>query len=230
MNKIIFATALFTLFPIIPGSAYCADQNETNVSSNPAARAAEIKSWRDQCNDPDYDLRLAYLEQAIATKDVTIQRLCIKAALESDNAEVKNLGLRAALASTDKIFFSASLPVQIEKELSLAGNNEDKVKRVQERWEYRGYQWIKQGFSFFIQSASIANGESEWYPLVKNSVPRDKTTKANIIGNQIRWSGEMDFDNNWDCDLNVELSPGSMLTGKLQCRDMEPYPITAKLL
>jgi hypothetical protein len=229
VNKKVLYLALAAIFLFKTQCVVAAPSNEEN-QSNPNARAAEIKSWRDQCNDPDYDLRLAYLEQALKTKDVTIERLCIKAALESDNAEVKNLGLRAAIASTDKIYLSASMPEKVEKELTLSGNNEDKIKKVHELWEYRLYQWIKEGFSFNIQSASIAKGESEWYPLVKNSTPHDKTTKANIVGKQIKWSGVMDFDRDMGCDLVLELSPGALLVGKLQCADLAPFPVTAKLL
>lgn len=217
------------LLPIITNTAY-GDAKLQEVNATSATRAGEIKTWREQCNDPDYDLRLAYLEQALKSKDVTIERICIKAALESDNAEIKNLGLRAAVSATDKIYFSANLPEIIEKEISVAGDNEDKIRKVKDSYEFRDYQWIKQGFIFYIQSASISKGDSEWYPLVKNSKPYDKTTKANVIGDKIKWSGEMDFDGGRTCDLNVSLATGVSLVGTLQCQDWVPYPVSAKLL
>ena len=80
---------------------------------NADERAGQLKTWRQQCADPDVDLRSAYIEAAIASKDVVVVRICVRLALESNDADIRNLGLRAAIASISQLTFAVTIPPEL---------------------------------------------------------------------------------------------------------------------
>ncbi|MDD4702166.1 MAG: hypothetical protein PHI96_08095, partial [Desulfovibrio sp.] len=98
----------------------------TALGADAQDRAGELQTWREQCADPDPDLRLAYLENAIANGDVSVLRICIRLALQSDNADIRNLGLRAAITATPRITFMPTMPKALEQAYKRTGDNEQK--------------------------------------------------------------------------------------------------------
>lgn len=69
-----------------------------SFAQDAAERAGQLKTWREQCSDPDPDLRLAYIEAAIASGDAAVMRICVRQSLESDDADIRNLGQSPAPA------------------------------------------------------------------------------------------------------------------------------------
>jgi hypothetical protein len=198
-------------------------------AKTPQERAAELKNWQEQCNDPDYDLRLAYIEQAIETNDMSIKRICIRTALESDNGDIKNLGLRAAIAATDRIHFNVELPEKLLEDLKKAEKDEEKLNRLKQGSDYLNYSSLNQGLSFMIEGASVSKGAYEWYPLADNAQP-DKIFKgrADIVGSSVKWTGNMLLRNSASsCDLNVKLLPGGILEGFIQIKNSS-FPLRVK--
>lgn len=122
-------------------------------AQTPLERAAKIKEWRANCGDPDPDLRVAYVEAAIATKDQTIVRTCLKETLVSDNPDVQNMALRAALASAERMTLVWEMPAVYITEIEKAGGDNDKIKNVNNR--YRGW----------LQSAEATNGQMGLVPM-----------------------------------------------------------------
>ncbi|MEW7009646.1 hypothetical protein [Lentilitoribacter sp. EG35] len=104
MKHVVFVFGLVLAFFI---------QSYAAFSQSAEERAGELKNWREQCNHPDPDLRLAYLEAALETNDASINRICVRLALKSDNADLRNLGLRAAIASFDQITFEVDMPLEL---------------------------------------------------------------------------------------------------------------------
>ena len=109
------------------------------------ARAASLQTWREQCSDPDPDLRLAYVESAIANKDASVQRICIRLALQSDNSDIRNLGLRAAIAATQQITFMPTMPKSLEAELRKGADDENFMRKVKETYASRVYETTQNG-------------------------------------------------------------------------------------
>ncbi|MCJ2164676.1 MULTISPECIES: hypothetical protein [unclassified Pseudodesulfovibrio] len=196
-------------------------------------RAGELVQWRENCNDPDPDLRLAYIENAISSGDVSIQRICIRCAVESDNADIKNLGLRAAIASLKQITFTVELPVEMQAKLQRAGDNKDEIQSVidKNRNEFSGYNTIKNGLSFIITEATVPSSQSIWFSLAKQSSKNDdfKGT-ATITGDRINWVGRSSIDrNSYESSISLKLEAGGVLKGTYQPSSGPVYPITAKL-
>lgn len=224
MGRIQFFLVFYLVLTTVPSLAQAANQAPATD------RAAAIKIWREQCNDPDYDLRLAYIEQAVATEDVSIQRVCIRAAVESDNSDIKNLGLRAAMTATEKIYFDVELPPKTQRALKKAENNAKARQGLERSPVNVHYQWIQNGVIFTIQNPDINKGSSEWLSLARNSAVDERCKgNANIIGDRIKWTGVVFLNGFVSCDLNVQLTPGPQLKGSLQCENMLPYPVTADL-
>ncbi len=219
MHRIAALCAL--IFIVLPSAA---------LAQTVEDRAGELKAWREQCSDPDPDLRLAYLEAAIATDDASIQRICVRQSLESDNADIRNLGLRAAMGAIDQLTFTVQIPPQLEKALKDAGSNEDKLDDIYRWYVYRDWAALRTGFVVAISDASIESAGSTWSPLVNlTKVDDDYEGKATIVGDHVTWVGSA-YLSRRDCHLTLSLQTGPSLAGELQCGDIAPFPVSAKLL
>lgn len=194
-------------------------------------RAGEIKAWRDQCNSPDPDLRLAYLEAALETNDASIQRICIRLALQSDNADLRNLGLRAAIAGLDEITFDVEIPANLATAYEEAEDDQDRLADISGWYIAQDYSKIQNGLVFEIKKADVSKGQSEWSALGgRSTAHKDYQAKAIIVGDRIRWHGKMYLARDWVCTLDVGLNNGGVLEGEVQCDRHWPFPISASLL
>lgn len=193
-------------------------------------RAGELKAWREQCSDPDSDLRLAYLEAAIKTKDNSIIRICVRQSLESDNADIRNLGLRAAIASISQLSFTVEIPKVLEDAYAEAEDDEDELDKISRWYVARDWGSLKSGLVVEIGKADVNSGSSIWYPLVNRTRAHDDYSgKATIIGDEVNWVGSASLSR-YDCRLNLSLQPGPVLDGYFQCSDITPFHVVAKLL
>jgi hypothetical protein len=193
-------------------------------------RASEIKTWRDQCSDPDADLRIAYIEAAIASKDMAIMRVCVRQSLESDNADIRNLGLRAAIASVDQLRFDADMPASLAAALKKAGNDDDALRDVGRLYVAQMWSYLETGLVFSITDADITSGTSTWWPLAQLDSPSDNFKgKATVVGDQVTWVGSARLVLT-DCRLNLDLVAGPMLQGTFQCGRADPFTVRARLL
>jgi hypothetical protein len=193
-------------------------------------RAGSLKVWREQCNDPDIDLRIAYVEQAIESGDVTIQRICARLALESDDADIRNLGLRAAIASLSQISFDVEMPSELAAAYRDAGDDEKEINEIDGWYLARDYAHLRTGLVFLVERADVNLGTSKWYPLVALTGKDDRRVgNATIIGSDLTWIGSARLSAE-ACKLDVQLEPGSMLVGTFQCERLSPFPVRAKVL
>ncbi len=195
------------------------------------ARAAELATWRDQCNDPDPDLQLAYIESAIATKDISIQRICLGKALESDNENVRNIGLRAAIASMQHLTFTVELPNELAAEYKNSANDPEKLEKFFNSDPGEVFSPLRNGLLIDIVDASMTTGKSTWHPLAGlNKSSSNYQGVAIVEGSKISWVGSICISNGNHSSIIVHLEPGGILKGFLQCEGLQPFPITAKLL
>ncbi|NEK17161.1 hypothetical protein [Rhizobium leguminosarum] len=193
-------------------------------------RAGELKSWREQCNDPDPDLRLAYIEKAIDGGDVSVKRICIRLALESDNADIRNLGLRAAISSVPSVSFAVQIPGELEAATKAAGDDEKKLAEIARWYVSQDFTRLRNGLVFEIDGAAVSNGESVWYPLAGLSQRNDKYRgKTTVVGSELNWTGRASLAQP-ECSLNAKLLSDNTLSGTFQCGVEPSFPVTAKLL
>lgn len=195
-----------------------------------ADRAGELKVWRQQCSDPDTDLRIAYIEAALETKDTSIIRICARQSLESDDSDTRNLGLRAALASMEQIRFEVQMPELLASALEEAGDDEDKLSEIGRWYIRKDWQGLQTGLVFEIDKADMTKGTAVWYPLVNRSERYDRNVgKVAITGDAVTWVGAANLSTG-DCTLTATLVAGPALEGEFLCSQGEPFPVTAKLL
>ncbi|CUH81416.1 hypothetical protein [Tropicibacter naphthalenivorans] len=218
-----FSYVLATFFALGAGSGALAQEV--------TERAGEIKAWREQCSHPDPDLRLAYLEAALKTNDTSIERICVRLALQSDNADIRNLGLRAAIAQFDQLTFDVDKPEALVEKIADAEGDEDQLRTISGWNVTKTYNYIQNGMVFEIKKADVTNGQSVWYPLGSMSSASDKYLgKAVVVGDRIRWTGRTWFFSDTTCTLDVQMTAGGALDGAMQCGDLWPFPVRAPLL
>lgn len=193
-------------------------------------RAGELKSWREQCNDPDPDLRLAYVEKAVASGDAAVQRICIRLALESDNADIRNLGLRAAVAMQQQIRFDVAIPPQLAAALKSASGSEKKMAEIDRWYVMRSWRTMENGLVFAIDGAEVGSSSSVWFPLAGLSDSSNNYKgKATIVGTTLNWLGRVNLTPDV-CTLDAQLKAGAELAGMFHCGDNWSFPVSARLL
>lgn len=204
-----------------------------DVQPGVQARAASLQTWREQCSDPDPDLRLAYVESSIASKDASVQRICIRLALQSDNADIRNLGLRAAIAAIPQITFMPTMPKSLEAELRKGADDDNFMKKVKETYTARLYDATQNGLKMCSDNAEVGKNSFLWNTLAANvELRKDRFAKATIIGSKISWAGfiHVSGGSSLSCSVNVALTREGKLAGKLSCEGCPPMDIIADLL
>jgi hypothetical protein len=200
------------------------------AAQDASERAGALKAWREQCSDPDTDLRTAYVEAAIATNDVAVIRICVRQSLSSDDADIRNLGLRAALASIDQLLFQVQIQPQLAAELKKAGDDKKKLDEINDWYESRDWRKLQTGFTVAITGADLTSGKSTWSPLIGLTEKSDNYAgTTSIIGDTVNWTGRAYLQQD-DCHMNLALTPEGTLDGTLQCGQMWPFPVSASLL
>lgn len=204
----------------------------SSIAATPLERAGELKTWKEQCNDGDPELRLAYVEAALDTNDVSVQRICTRLALESDDANTRNLGLRAVMASLDRVLFETTIPAPYKAALEDAEGNEKRLEEIRNWYFYGLWNFANEGVNFEISKSKVTSGKSVWYPLTSLAEVSDNYKgNANVVGSTVSWTGKMRFGNRaWSCRLDASLESGATLAGMLKCEDFWPIPVRAKLL
>lgn len=200
------------------------------VAEDATERAGALKTWRDQCNDPDTDLRTAYIEAALATKDTAVIRICVRQSLESDDADIRNLGLRAAIGSIDQLHFDVTMPDILSKALEEADGDAEKLREIN-RW-YIAHDWdrLHAGLVFAVRSEDVSIGVSTWMPMVNRTKPSEKYSgTTTIIGDRLTWVGSADLSAS-ECHMSLVLSDGATLEGTWQCGNLAAFTLSAALL
>jgi hypothetical protein len=197
-----------------------------------AEAAAEIKAWREQCDDPDVDVRQAHISRALKTASAIVKRICVRQALESDNADIRNLGLRAAISMLPRLTFAVAEPEVLIRGKAEAARDARKMRDYQGWYATRDFLVIGSGLVFEIDSAELEGGASRWYPLVDLSSRNDRYVgQAVVVGNQLNWIGSANMPSNQvTCQLNAALGTGATLRGVFKCGRSEPFAVSAKLL
>jgi hypothetical protein len=221
-----------TIGPVVLLAAAAWIGSYTQANSQTAAdRAGELKTWREQCSDPDIDLRTAYVEAAVASDDVAVARVCIRQSIESNNTDIRNLGLRAALAAADRILFSVEPSETLAKAFADAKGDTSKLAEVERTYEMGNWRYLESGLVFEIQDANLADGTSRWFPLVQAQKPNEKYVgQATVVGDRVNWVGSARLLPRSNCLLNLRLIEGARLTGTFKCGNLEPFPVSADLL
>lgn len=202
-------------------------------AQNAEQRAADIKEWRAKCNDPDPDLRLGFFEAALETGDRTIQRVCLRQTLASDEVEVQDLGLRAALAMTDRISFELSEPPELSAARAAAEGNPSKTKAMETEFrsiirfmDALGYQLILTKIHGEISSAS-----STWHTYGGNNKPMDSATvTAMVSGPTVSIDGILHYGGSRQIKIALRLNDEGALAGTLRSGVGAPIPVTLRLL
>lgn len=196
-----------------------------------ADRAGELKTWREQCSDPDPDLRLAYVEAALESEDASVARICIRQSLDSANADIRNLGLRAALAAADRITFAVTPPATLAKALQEAKGDAKKLGELERSHEMRHWRVLQSGLTVEIDEADLKSGTSKWHPLAGlGERHKSYVGQATVTGDAVNWVGRVALPLPNDCIMNLALSEGSTLSGVFKCGQLEPFPVSASLL
>ena len=204
---------------------------------DPNTRTAMLQKYREQCTDPNVDLRLANIEAAIQSGDATRKHICVKLALESKENTTRNLGLRGAIASIGKISFVPRIPKDIEEAWSKKGKEKEEALRAlgSDHDAYVAFfTSIYGGLVFQIEDATIMDNNSLWYSMIDNKEKEKNSGMASISGSSITWNGKITypystFTKTAICSLTAQMTNDGTLAGKLSCGPCGFYEVTSTI-
>jgi hypothetical protein len=216
-------SGLFAAFMLTLGSSVSHSQTVQD-------KAGVLKTWREQCSEADPDLVLSFLQSALETGDTAIIRICLKQAGESDNDDVANLALRAAIASMPRIAFDVEPPAKLAKMIERAGDDDAKQANVERTYEKQIWNSIQTGLIFEITDADIKSGSAKWFAMPEMTKAKDPWSgKVVITGDRLTWQGQANLSPG-NCFVKVALTKGFELKGTFQCGKTMPFTIHANLL
>lgn len=186
-------------------------------AQSPQERVAELREWRANCNDPDPDFRLAYLEAAVASGDASIARVCIAAALASDDADMKDLGLRGALGFAERLNVNFTMPDAYFRDMDAATTESD---RNSVRSDYSTYLYfyerLQGNLTLVKVSYNVNDSSSTWVAIDENGrISEDHPVIAVIRGDRLEVTGETDIGTSGGMTLDMTVQPDGTLTGTL---------------
>jgi hypothetical protein len=203
-----------------------------SVAETPQERAAKIKEWRANCSDPDPDLRLAYIEAAIAAANQTVIRTCIKQTLTSDNADVRNLALRAALASSERLTLEFQMPPAYRADLDRAGSDPQKLQRVNSKYAYdlQAVNATNGSLAIVPRDVDLDGQTSTWYVLGSNTGTEERyLAEFSVIGDTISGNGKTVISFNTTFNIQLGLNDQGELIGTGKLANSSALPLRIKL-
>lgn len=187
----------------------------TFATADASSVAAALQSWRDACSDPNPDLAVGYLSDAMATGNIDVRKACLRQVLSSDNVDVQSAALRVLVTSLPMVRFRTGTP-----------NNGNAGGRAR---EISGA--LRHGLVFYVSNGDASTGSAQWSPLVMNTAPIETATgRVNVFGSSIQWAGKCYYNEDLliDCQLSADLTENGQLTGIFSIWDLE-YPVSASL-
>lgn len=200
------------------------------AAQTPIERAAKIKEWRQNCNDPDPDLRMAFLESAIAGKDQTVIRTCVKQLLLSDNDDVRNLAIRAGLASAERVVIQFSESERFKQAMANAGSDTAKIDRVNKDYRFEVGILGQTGGMITLApiEVSMSSQSSRWYSNSTSAATSDRNTaELNLVGSRLTVTGTA--HPNIAYLFSATLNDQGFLEGTGKLKHALDLPITLKL-
>ncbi|MGB7270818.1 MAG: hypothetical protein WBC90_15000 [Albidovulum sp.] len=187
------------------------------AQSSASSVAANMQSWRDACGDPNPDLALGYLIEAVATNSIDVRKACLRQVLASDNVDLRSSALRVIIASLPVIRFRLKEPDAAAK----MSNNDTWLQ-----------QSIVTGLVFRAANGSAETGTATWYPLIAKPEPDEELKgTVTVLGSGVIWAGRVQYSNiRDDCKLVAELGADTLLEGHFQCGIGNTFPVFANLL
>ncbi|MFC3119449.1 hypothetical protein ACFOHS_19335 [Jhaorihella thermophila] len=156
----LFAAILAVVSPPLP----------TAAQSNAASIAAALQSWRDACSDPNPDLVIGYMTDAVATGNIDVRKACLRQVFASDNVDLRSAALRTTITALPRIRFRVS----------------------PEAKEGRLYPAIQTGLIFQATDGDPVTGTAKWYTLVNNVEPSDDYSgTVAVLSAGIVWKGRI---------------------------------------
>lgn len=185
------------------------------AQTNAASVAAALQGWRDACSDPNPDLAIGYLGDAMATGNIDVRKACLRQVLASDNVDVQSAALRVIITHIPVIRFRVGELIE-----GRAGGRGDEIVTA-----------LQHGLVFYGSNGNLANGTAQWMPLLRNTVPVDQSSGiVTVFGSSIHWAGQCYYskDELFDCQLSADMAEGGIVNGLFRVWDLK-FPVSANL-
>ena len=202
-------------------------------AQTPQERVAQIQEWRENCSDPNPDLRLAYIEAALAESDPTLSRICLELALLSDDPNIRDLGLRAALARAERLIFELEMPAAYQAALESARTDSAR-EDVKEEWASHAQFMSAMGSRLILLAKDVSPSEpiTQWTPLDSDGRPEDSTPiTLTVRAGAVEGVGSTRMYRNRlaDVHLDLEITDDGALAGGFVHGAGAPFQVRAEL-
>ena len=201
-NAFLAACLPMTILPTSPAFA----------QSNAETIAATLQSWRDACSDPNPDLALGYLMDAVATGSVDVRKACLRQVLLSDNADLQNSALRVLMTTLPVVRFRVT----------------EEVKAGTTRFAHLVAS-LKTGLLFQVSDGNAQAGTAVGRPAGDTPQPGEEAAGTmTVFGSDVHWAGTATYyGKTYPCTLMASLVEGKRLAGFFVCESTMSIPVEA---
>jgi hypothetical protein len=151
-------------------------------------RREELAKVIDKINDPDPLMRIAALEEILARGNATEVQLAIKAAMNSNDPDLKSVALRGYLASQRDLYLDARLPKEVEAALEQA-DAKDREAIVTRRAVAEWRQGTGDRVHVRLEKMDLKTGRFVAYGMNRLDKTDERTRgDGHIVGTRVRMS------------------------------------------
>lgn len=104
--------------------------------SSPQERRDQMAKVQEMLADPDPLLRLANMESIVNSGDSLRLQVALRAALSSDDADLRGLAMRAFLATRKEVVFDIVLPPPMQKQVDDARFDRSALQDLEKRFSF----------------------------------------------------------------------------------------------
>lgn len=187
---------------------------QAQAQTNAGTMASELQNWRDACSDPNPDLALGHLIDAVSTNSTDVRKACLRQVLLSDNADLQNAAMRVLMTNLPVVRFRVTEEIR-------SGNS--RINHV--------IQSIRTGLLFYSSDGDHAAGTAAWMPLIDTPRPVETATGTmTIFGSDVHWVGTANYHGkDYPCSLQASLAEGTRIIGSFMCESSVAIPVEASL-
>jgi hypothetical protein len=198
-----------------------------------AERREALAQISEKLNDPDPFMRLAHMEEIVASGRAADTQIAVKMALSSSDPELRSMGLRAYMSSISELRLEMSLPPEVDKAVKDAKGDErteQKVRRAN-RGVFSYYNGLSQRLNIGIEDAEFASGRFQVF--TKSNLTRRDDRYAgsgSVTGDRVVFDTRVRIGSQIrTCSVELGLAEGLSLAGEMSCQSSSPIPLSTRI-
>lgn len=203
------------------------------VAQTRAEKLAEIKEFVEGCGSTDVAVASLYISEAFSL-GAEVKNPCYKAALSSDNADVKGLATRGLLAEQGQIVIELEMPPEYQKKRAalLAKSDDDGLEQLDRDWSNYVEYYRRAGGTITLKSfenSGIESATSVWIGKDYNGAFQKDSSVVSVSVSNKGFGASGQIYGLRGIAVILDHQGGGLLIGEAEISGYGPYPARINL-